>query len=133
MVVVPVGKTKFAGTPVRVMVTEPPQAPVSVALATPSSSSRVAVHDDVVTLTFGGTVSTGGVVSLPDPAITVTFCVQDATLPFVLSVAVQVMTVVPAGNGSVSGRSSLRCATTTTSLSDGFLVGVPIVAAEIVA
>jgi hypothetical protein len=70
IVVVPVGKIKPAGTPVRVIVTDPPHAPLSVALAVPSSSSNTAVHDEVVTFTFPGTVSTGGVVSLPDPAVT---------------------------------------------------------------
>lgn len=135
MIVVPVGKTKFAGTPVREIDTEPELQvpPVSVAVAIPSSSSRVAVHEDVVTDTLGGTVSVGGVVSAPAPACTVTVCEHEATLPLVLSVAVQVITVVPTGNGSLRGRPSLRTAATTTLPSDGFVVGVPIVAAETVA
>src|SRR5512134_1982328 len=121
-VVVPVGKTKLAGTPVRVIVTEPLQAPVSSASATPSSSSNVAVHDTVVVDTFcGTTVNVGGVVSPLPPTVTVTVCVQDATLPFRSSVAVQVIMVMPAGNGSDSGRSSLRRAVTVTSVV-GFVV-----------
>src|SRR5688572_4234539 len=99
MVVVPVGKTKFAGTPVRVMFTAGEQS--SSADATPSSSSRVAVHDGVVVVTFAGTWSVGAVVSVP---LTWTVCVQLATLPLTLSVAVQLMLVVPAGYGS-----SVRC------------------------
>ena len=83
MVVVPVGKTKFAGTPVRVMVTEPLHVlgGGSVALATPNSSSRVTVHDDVVVTILPGTVSVGGVVSLLDPAVTEIVWLQEATLP----------------------------------------------------
>ena len=48
------------------IVTEPPHAPPSVACAVPNSSSRVAVHVDVVTDRFGGSGATnvGGVVSL---------------------------------------------------------------------
>src|SRR5215216_2710247 len=132
MVVVPVGKMKPAGTPVRMTVTEPLHAPSSVASATPNSSSSNAEHDEVVTLTFAGTVRTGGVVSAPLPAITVTFCTHDATLPLRSSVAVHVMVVRPAGNGSVKGRSSLLRVVTVTS-SEGLVVGVPIVAAGIVA
>jgi hypothetical protein len=89
IVVVPVGKTKFGGTPVRVIVTEPPQDPASVADAVPSSSSSVAKHVAVVTLRFAGTVSTGGVVSPLLGTVTVTFCVHDAPVPPRLSVAVQ--------------------------------------------
>ena len=85
-----------------------------------------------VTLTLGGTSSTGGVVS-PLLTATVTVCVQDATLPLVLSVAVQVMMVVPPGNGSESDWPSLRVATTSILLSDGFVVGVPIVCGGMVA
>jgi hypothetical protein len=133
MTVVPVGKIKFAGTPVRVIVTEPPHAPASVADAVPNSSSKVEVHDDVVTETLGGTVRVGGVVSLPEPAVTVTVCVHEATVPVWLSLAVHVMSVLPAGNGSVNGRPSLRSASTETSLSLGFDVGVPMVEAGIVA
>ena len=100
-VVVPVGKTKFAGTPVRVIVTEPPQAPPSVASAVPNSSSSVAVHEDVVTDRFGGSGATnvGGVVSLL-LTVTVTFCTHEAEVLVMLSCAVQVICVVPAGNGS---------------------------------
>ena len=134
IVVVPVGNTLPAGTPVRVIVTEPLQAPVSVASAVPScSSSNVAVHDEVVVDRFGGNdVNVGGVVSLLPLTVIVTVWVQDATLPFVLSVAVQVIKVEPAGNGSVRSRSSLRRGETVTSVV-GFVVGVPIVAPEIVA
>src|SRR5918995_1461255 len=126
MTVVPVGKTKFGGTPDRETVTEPSplQLPLSVAVAVPSSSSRVAVHDDVVTLTLGGTSSTGGVVS-PLLTATVTVCVQVATLPLVLSVALHVIVVVPPGYGSESDPPSLREATTSILLSDGTVVGVP--------
>ena len=133
IVVVPVGKTKFGGTPVRVMVTEPPQDPLSEASAVPNSSSSVAVHDDVVTLTFAGTVNVGGVVSPLLPTVTVTFCVHEALVPPRLSVAVQVISVVPAGNGSDRGRPSLLIPTTSTLLSEGLVVGVPMVAAETVA
>jgi hypothetical protein len=134
MMVVPVGNTKFAGTPERLTLTEPSplQLPLSVAVAVPSSSSRVAVHEPVVTLTSGGTSSTGGVVS-PLLTATVTVCVQEATLPFVLSVAIHVIMVEPPGNGSESDKPSFRVATTSTLLSDGFVVGIPIVDAEMVA
>src|SRR6266436_9000028 len=104
MIVVPVGKTKLShcllgsvgvgqanvGTPVRVMFTEEVQ--LSVAVATPSSSSSVAVQLLVVAFTSGGTVSAGASVST---ALTWIFCVQEA-LPSVF-VAVQVMKVSPAG------------------------------------
>jgi hypothetical protein len=86
MIVVPVGKTKLShcllgscgvghakvGTPVREMFTVPQS---SSAVATPNSSSRVTVQVLVVVDIFGGTVSVGGVVSVP---VTVTVCVQDA-------------------------------------------------------
>ena len=91
------------------------------------------MQDAVVTETFGGTTNVGGVVSPLPLTVTVTVCVQDATLPFVLSVAVQVIRVAPAGNGSDRGKPSLRTATTSMSLSEGFVVGVPIVNAGMVA
>src|SRR6185295_4391983 len=86
MIVVPVGNTKLShclfgscgvghekvGTPVRVIFTVPQS---SSAVATPNSSSRVAVQLLVVAVTFGGTCRVGGVVSVP---VTVTVCVQDA-------------------------------------------------------
>src|SRR5438045_459044 len=104
MMVVPVGNTKLShrllgsdgvgqaivGIPVRVMFTEDVQ--LSVAVATPSSSSSVAEQLLVVAFTSGGTVSVGGEIST---ALTWIFCVQEA-LPTLL-VAVHVMNVSPAG------------------------------------
>jgi hypothetical protein len=62
MIVVPVGKTKFAGTPVRETVTAEQ---LSVAFATPSSSSSVTEHELVLATIGPGTVSVrvGGVLS----------------------------------------------------------------------
>jgi hypothetical protein len=55
------------------MVTDPLQVPESVACATPSSSSRTTEHDDVVVVTFAGTVvNVGGVVSPLFGTVTVT-------------------------------------------------------------
>ena len=115
---VPTGKTKLShilvglpgighekvGTPVRVIVAIPQ---LSEAVATPSSSSSVAVHEVVVALTSAGMFSVGGVVSVPADVI-VMICVQEAIRPE-SSVAVQVIVVVPTGYGSVVRfRSSLR-------------------------
>jgi len=86
MMVVPVGNTKLShrrfgsdgvgqakvGTPLRVIETVPQS---SSAVATPNSSSNVAVQELVVAETSGGTCSVGGVVSVP---ITVIVWVQDA-------------------------------------------------------
>ena len=75
----------------RVMVTDPLQVPESVA-CDPSSSSRTALHDDVVAVTFDGTtVKVGGVVSPLFGTVTVTVCVHEALVPVRLSVAVQVI------------------------------------------
>src|SRR5687768_6175485 len=109
MTVVPVGKTNVShcrlgspgigqatvGMPVRLIETAEQ---VSSAVATPSSSSSKSEHELVVALTAGGAVSVGGVVS-PEP-VTMIRCVQEATRP-TESVAVQVMTVVPTGYGSL--------------------------------
>src|SRR5438094_5497847 len=87
MMVVPVGNTKLSqvrfgsdgvgqatlGTPVLVMFTEEVQ--LSSAVATPSSSSRVAVQVLVVAFTSGGTCNVGGVLST---AFTVMVCVHEA-------------------------------------------------------
>jgi hypothetical protein len=67
---------------------------LSSAVATPSSSSRVAVHDEVVTLTLAGTLMVGAMVSVP---VTVIVCWQLAKLPLISSVAFQVMVVTPDG------------------------------------
>ncbi len=143
MVVSPVGKIKLShllfgsdgvghakvGTPVRVIVTDDAQL-LSVAVATPSSSSSSIEHELVKTDTSGGACSTGGVVSEPAPTVTVILCVQDATRPM-SSVAVQVMVVRPAGNGSVNGRSSLLRLVMVTPVP--VVVGVPMSAAVTVA
>src|SRR5687767_12173950 len=113
MVVVPVGKMKVSqpfgfdahgtlGIPVRLIVTAEQ---LSSAVATPSSSSSNAEQEAVIVDTGPGTWSVGGAVS-PDDVTTIA-CVQDAMRP-PSSVAVQVMTVVPAGNGSVKSWVSLR-------------------------
>lgn len=117
-IVVPVGKTKLShrrfgswgvghanvGTPERLIDTVPQ---LSEAVATPSSSSSVAVHELVVAVTSGGTLRVGGVLSAPDDVIVID-CAQEATRPE-SSVAVQVIVVVPTGYGSaVRFRSSLR-------------------------
>jgi hypothetical protein len=84
---------------------------LSAAVATPSSSFRYAEQVGVVTSTSGGIVSTGGVVS-PLVVMVIT-CVQE-TLPRAL-LAVHVMLVCPAGNGSITGvmaPPSLRVAST---------------------
>ena len=102
--VVPVGKTKLShclpgfpgighgkvGTPERLMDAEPQ---LSSAVATPNSSSSVAVQELVVVLTFGGTLSVGDTLSAPDDVIVIV-CVHAAIRP-VSSVADQVIVVVP--------------------------------------
>ena len=104
--VVPVGNTKLShrlpgsdgvgqanvGTPERVIVTVPQ---LSLAVATPSSSSSNAEHELVVAETLGGTLSVGGTLSAPDEVIVIV-CEQDATRP-PSSVADQVIVVVPTG------------------------------------
>jgi hypothetical protein len=106
MIVVPVGKTKLShvwfgfcgvgqaicGIPVRLIDTADPQSG-SEAVATPNSSSRVAVQELVVADTLGGTFRIGGVVSVP---VTVTVCVHETVWPSV-SLAVQTIVVVPTG------------------------------------
>jgi hypothetical protein len=67
----------------------------SSAVATPNSSSNVAVQVLVVAETSGGTVSVGGVVSVP---FTVIVWVQDADWPS-LPVAVHSIVVTPTGKG----------------------------------
>ena len=134
MIVVPVGKTKLShclfgsvgvgqanvGTPVRLIDTVPQ---LSLAVATPSSSSSVAVHELVVAETSGGTFRVGGTLSALDDVI-VMVCVHDAMRP-VSSVADQVMVVVPTGYGSaVRSRLSLRWLVIVTLLP--VAVGVPI-------
>src|SRR5256885_3836552 len=103
MMVFPAGKIKLShlllgsdgigqamvGTPVRVIETEDEQ--LSSAVATPSSSSRSAEHELVVAVTSAGTLSVGGVVSLPVDEMLIV-CKQDTTRPM-SSVAVQVITV----------------------------------------
>ena len=66
MVVVPTGKTLPDGTPVRVTESEPAQ--LSLALPVPSVALLTIVPHDVapgpvLTVTFAGAVTTGGVVS----------------------------------------------------------------------
>jgi hypothetical protein len=67
----------------------------SSAVATPNSSSNVAVQVLVVAETSGGTLSVGGVVSVP---FTVIVWVQDADWPS-LPVAVHSIVVTPTGKG----------------------------------
>ena len=137
MIVVPVGKTKLShrlfgslgvgqanvGTPVRLIDTLPQ---LSSAVATPSSSSSVAVHELVVADTSGGTCRVGGTLSAPDDVIVIV-CVHEAMRPE-SSVADQVVAVVPTGYGSpVRSRPSLRWLVIVTLLP--VAVGVPIWAA----
>src|SRR6476619_8527011 len=132
--VVPVGKTKLShrlfgsvgvgqanvGTPVRLMDTWPQ---LSSAVATPSSSSSVAVQEPVVAETSGGTCRVGGTLSALDDVIVIA-CVHDATRPE-SSVADQVIPVVPTGYGSpVRSKPSLRWLVIVTLLP--VAVGVPI-------
>jgi uncharacterized membrane protein len=77
---------------------------LSVAVATPSSSSSRDEQAAVVTFRSAGIVNVGGVVS--PLAVMVITCVQEAE-PMAL-VAVQVIVVWPAGYAAIKGRSSLR-------------------------
>jgi hypothetical protein len=80
---------------------------LSLAVATPSSSSSVAVHELVVAETSGGTFRVGATLSAPEDVIVIVWT-QDAMRPE-SSVADQVIVVVPTGYGSpVKFRSSLR-------------------------
>jgi type IV secretory pathway TrbL component len=80
---------------------------LSSAVATPNSSSSSAEQVVVVTFRSGGNgasgvfTKVGGVASPVE--LTVIVCVQDTTRPTV-SVAVQVITVTPTGNGSSKGK-----------------------------
>ncbi len=97
IVVLPTGKTFPAGTPLRTIVTGPA---LSVAVAVPSCASVITTDDCVaaiVTVMLAGTVSTGRSVSA-----TVIFCVFTVLLPK-MSVAVQVMVVVPIGKTLPAG------------------------------
>src|SRR5258708_2627049 len=109
MFVVPTGNTKLShvrvglpgigqdtcGMPVRTITIAGVQ--LSVAVATPSSSSSKAEQVVVVTSKSGGIVNTGGIVS---PVVVIVIVSVHETLPMAL-VKVQVMTVCPAGYGSV--------------------------------
>ena len=77
IVVVPIGKTLPAGTPLRTIVTGRPE--LSVAVAAPSSASLTTTDVWVpvaARVTFAGAVTTGFSVSL-----TVIFCVFTVLLP----------------------------------------------------
>src|ERR1041384_2047067 len=119
-VVVPMGKKFPAGTPVRETETEQPPSSASARpkVASLTTTPHVAPSAPVDTLTSGGAVMVGGVVSL---LLTVTVCVHEAERP-TLSVAVHVIVVVPTGNGSLKSLSSLRSAVTVAPL---LAVGVP--------
>jgi hypothetical protein len=97
MVVVPVGKKLPGGTPLRETVGVPQS---SDAVGVPNwLSPTICPQLLVVTLTSGGAVIVGGVVSEPDVVIVIV-CVQDACRP-PSSVAVQAIVVVPTGYGSL--------------------------------
>src|SRR5919199_2740396 len=115
--VVPTGKLFPEGTPVRVTMTEAEQPSLAVAVpsvASPTNAPHEVAPGPVLTVTFGGAVIIGSVVSTmftltvsslksPDGSVTLSVIVCEPNESDVLSTAVVPSTVAPSRHSYVSG------------------------------